>query len=88
MSNLLLKSEFNEAFMCGGLEYRCPHTSSPALEQNSVATALDYEAMLLYIFTEKQNDQNEYGLFPVLDVIRVVCMFFIKFSTFWFKRYR
>lgn len=54
MSNLLLKSEFDEAFMCGGLEYHCPDTSSPALEQNSVAAALDYEAMLLYIFTEKQ----------------------------------
>lgn len=53
MSNLLLKSEFNEAFMCGGLEYNCPDTSSPALEQNSVAAALDDEAMLLFIFTKK-----------------------------------
>lgn len=41
MSNLLLKSEFNEVFMCSGLEYNCSDTSSPALEQNSVAAALD-----------------------------------------------
>lgn len=39
--------------MCGGLEYNCPDTSSPAFEQNSVAAALDDEAMLLFIFTKK-----------------------------------
>ena len=52
-SNLLLESlSLMKASMCGSPEYNCPNTSSTALEPNTMAIALDYEAVLLFIFTK------------------------------------